>query len=64
MSARKYTFMERDGGQWAPIEGGEQLVCCCDCGLGHLYEYRIKHGKIEQRVSRHRRAPHAKAQVS
>ena len=23
---------------------------CCDCGLIHRYEYRIKDGKIEQKV--------------
>ena len=53
MPASKYTIKQRYRGEWHSIPS-KHLICCCDCGLGHLYEYRIRNGGIQQRGFRHR----------
>ncbi len=35
-------------------------LCCCDCGLIHDVDFRIKKGKIQFRARRNRRATAAK----
>jgi hypothetical protein len=44
-------------GEWTEIEGRLVKRQCCDCGLVHLYEYRIRKGKhIKYRAFRETRA--------
>lgn len=44
-------------GEWVEIEGRLVKRQCCDCGLVHLYEYRIRKGRyIKYRAFRETRA--------
>ncbi len=39
-------------GQWfQPVKRGWQMGCC-DCGLVHRVNFRIKHGKIQMQTYR------------
>ena len=49
MGTRKYGFVTRHAGEWYELKDKKQLMVCCDCGLGHRYEYRIRNGKLYQR---------------
>jgi hypothetical protein len=39
-------------GDWEPCIKRNGREMCCDCGLVHWVDYRIKNGVIEQRVRR------------
>ena len=42
-------------GKWfAPINKGYRMACC-DCGLVHIFDFRIKDGDIELRAFRDNR---------
>jgi hypothetical protein len=43
-------------GQWVqPIRRGYKMACC-DCGLVHVVDFRIRHGRIQLRAVRDARA--------
>ena len=47
-------------GKWIqPVDKGYKL-CCCDCGLVHSIDFRIKDGRVQFRVFR---APRSTGQV-
>ena len=43
-------------GEWLQVKMRGQKTQCCDCGLVHRENYRIKDGKIEMQVFRDPRA--------
>jgi len=50
------TYYEPEDGEWIqPIKKGYRLRCC-DCGLVHSIDFRIKNKKIQFRVCRDNRA--------
>lgn len=50
------TFYEQEEGEWIePILKGYKL-CCCDCGLVHKLDFRIRDGIIEYRAFRDNRS--------
>ena len=43
-------------GEWVyPVRKGYKIQCC-DCGLVHTFDFRLRNGKIEYRVYRDNRA--------
>ena len=45
-----------EAGEWVmPIRRGYKMACC-DCGLVHKLDFRVRKGKIEFRVFRDNRA--------
>jgi hypothetical protein len=54
MAGRKYPQVEP--GQWlTPIRKGYGIQCC-DCGLVHKFDFRVRGGRIELRAWRDNRA--------
>ena len=41
---------------WMTPEGGEIRIVCCDCGLAHDHQFRVRKGKIEWRSRRNERS--------
>ena len=48
---QKYTFVQIEDGKWYRMAGYTHTECC-DCGLVHKEEYRIKDGHLEWRAWR------------
>ena len=49
-------YEEPKEGEWVqPVRKGYKL-CCCDCGLVHSLDFRVKNGKIQFRAFRDNRA--------
>lgn len=47
-------------GEWfRPKQRGYRMGCC-DCGLVHVVNFRVRDGKVEMQVYRHARATAAK----
>ena len=45
-----------DSGVWiAPLRRGWRMVCC-DCGLTHVVDFRVKRRELQMRVFRDQRA--------
>lgn len=43
-------YYEPKAGEWQqPIRRGYKL-CCCDCGLVHTMDFKVKNGRAEFRV--------------
>jgi hypothetical protein len=43
-------------GQWVqPVRRGYKM-CCCDCGLVHVVDFRVHRGHIQLRAARDARA--------
>jgi hypothetical protein len=43
-------YDEPEAGEWVkPVRKGYKLACC-DCGLVHQFDFRVRKGKIEFRV--------------
>ncbi len=53
MSKRKEPYYHVTDGEWLQVKMRGQLDQCCDCGLVHKQNYRIRDGKIEVQVFRH-----------
>ena len=55
----KYEKPPVQGNGWTdwvqPIRKGYKL-CCCDCGLVHNMDFRVKNGRVQFRVSRNNRS--------
>lgn len=47
----KYSFNQRYTGEWEVVRH-KMNVCCCDCGLGHIYRFRARKGTLEWAVWR------------
>jgi len=41
-----------ESGRWTRVEEGCSFEGCCDCGLVHKIQYRVRKGKIEYRAWR------------
>lgn len=49
-------YLKEKSGRWIlPIRCGYKMACC-DCGLVHKMDFRIKDGRVEFRVFRDNRA--------
>lgn len=44
-------YTQRKDGEWVTW-GKAHLVACCDCGLVHLMETRVRRGQVEVRATR------------
>jgi hypothetical protein len=45
-------YQEPEAGQWVqPVKKGYKLACC-DCGLVHVLDFRIRNGKPQFRAFR------------
>jgi Zn-finger protein len=49
----KYT--DQHEGEWVPQRRRRHFEQCCDCGLIHRLNYRIRSGRIEQQAFRDER---------
>lgn len=46
---KKYNSTQRYDGEWFPAP---HFLGCCDCGLVHTVDFRIRDGKLQMRVFR------------
>lgn len=46
----------RQDGEWMRVENRRHRIACCDCGLIHDFEFRVRKRKVEFRVYRNNRA--------
>lgn len=54
--ARKELYPAVESGQWVqPIRKGYRTMCC-DCGLIHIFNFRVRKGKIQFQAFRDQRA--------
>ena len=45
-----------EAGEWVqPIRKGYKMACC-DCGLVHVFDFRVHRGRVQFRVFRNNRA--------
>ena len=52
----KYPRPGEYNGEWVtPVRNGYRMMCC-DCGLVHEMDFRVKGGRIQFRVRRNERA--------
>lgn len=60
MARRKYPIEQEGPDGWsrwvATSPEGEYRLGCCDCGLIHELQFRVKEGRIEFRASRNQRS--------
>jgi len=56
----KSGYTQRYNGDWVHWARKGHLVACCDCGLVHLMEPRVRNGRIEIRATRLKRNTAAK----
>ena len=54
MSEQKYPPYE-DGRWYQPIRRGYRAMCC-DCGLVHIMDFRVRNGRVQFRLFRDGRA--------
>jgi len=47
-------------GEWVPLPRRGQKIVCCDCGLIHRIDVRVKAGKVQFRAFRDVRATAAR----
>jgi hypothetical protein len=50
------TYEQVHTGEWLSYSRKNQRIRCCDCGLVHVYDFRVHKGKLEIRVFVDRRA--------
>lgn len=43
-------------GEWITPRRRDYRMQCCDCGLVHRIDIRVRHGRVQYRVFPHRRA--------
>jgi hypothetical protein len=55
---KEYVAIDADSWQTPKVNG--YRVACCDCGLVHELDFRIRGGKVQYRVRRNNRATAAK----
>lgn len=48
----KYDFIQTYDGEWNTPPTRVYYRACCDCGLVHKEQYRLKGGKLQYRVWR------------
>jgi hypothetical protein len=53
----RQTFAETKNGwtRWFKPQQKSYRVACCDCGLVHEVDFRVRHGDVEVRVRRDKR---------
>jgi hypothetical protein len=50
---RSPVFETAGGGEWFVVRRRDQLLACCDCGLAHSVDFRVRRGgKLEMRAWR------------
>jgi len=50
------TYEEVADGEWVTPRHSEYRQQCCDCGLVHVYQFRIVDGGVQFRIRRDNRA--------
>ena len=45
-------YQTRKDGEWFRIPRKGHLIGCCDCGLVHLFNARVRNGSVEVRAMR------------
>jgi len=48
----KYEITQRYEGEWRPIKRRNYRLVCCDCGLAHIYNFRVRKGRLENQMFR------------
>lgn len=49
-------YEEPAEGEWVqPVTKGYKM-CCCDCGLVHTMDFRVRDGRVQFRVFRNNRS--------
>jgi len=43
----KIVYIKRKNGEWITPQRRGHYIACCDCGLVHLFKFRIKDKKIQ-----------------
>jgi len=44
-----------ESGEWVEVVGGYDRIVCCDCGLVHDMDFRVRNGRVQYRPRRNRR---------
>lgn len=52
--ASEYNIIQTYDGKWMTPTRKNFYRSCCDCGLVHREEYRVRNGKVQYRVWRDR----------
>ncbi len=56
---RKSVYDQIYDGEWCTWNLRRNKLQCCDCGLVHVVDYRVRDGKVESRFERDERATQA-----
>ena len=49
-------YKEEKAGEWIQPDQNGHRIACCDCGLVHAFDFRIKGKRVEFRVFNDNRA--------
>ena len=49
-------YPQRYDGEWITVDREYHRMMCCDCGLVHHFNFRVKNGKIQFQPFRDNRA--------
>lgn len=52
----KRNYVQRTDGERIDIDGRAHIIRCCDCGLVHLFRFRVAKGRLSFRAWRQERA--------
>ena len=52
----KVIYYQRVDGEWFEVEHRSHQIRCCDCGLVHKLNFRLRKGKIQIQAFRDNRA--------
>lgn len=43
---------QRYDNEWFNVRRKDEVICCCDCGLTHRLDFRIRGNKIQMKAAR------------
>jgi hypothetical protein len=49
-------YRQRYDGEWFPVRRRGWRMACCDCGLCHVVNFRVRNGELQMQVFTDRRA--------
>jgi hypothetical protein len=52
----KYDYLQVRSEDWIEPEMKGHISCCCDCGLIHVYNFKVVNGKVKYQAIRDQRA--------